>query len=251
LSKSEGEISLAEKGIVFLDEIDKLATQSSPGTRLESFNYATQSTLLKLIEGKRIKVPMSMTPEGSSVRYIDTSKIMFCLGGAFNGLEKIVAKKIGHKEQLIGFRNDTSEDYSEMIKTYEIYSKASHDVMVDSLIEYGMATELVGRIQTIAPLAPLSKDQLLSCLYDLENSPLKRNKVLFAESNIELDFDESFLEAVCEKAMKTGTGTRALSSIIKTSVSIAAFNYLGIDNDLKRIIITKECLDNPSDFVTV
>jgi ATP-dependent Clp protease ATP-binding subunit ClpX len=251
LSKSEGEISLAEKGIVFLDEIDKLATQSSPGTRLESFNYATQSTLLKLIEGKRIKVPMSMTPEGSSVRYIDTSKIMFCLGGAFNGLEKIVGKKIGHKEQLIGFRNDTSEDYSEMIKTYEIYSKASHDVMVDSLIEYGMATELVGRIQTIAPLAPLSKDQLLSCLYDLENSPLKRNKVLFAESNIELDFDESFLEAVCEKAMKTGTGTRALSSIIKTSVSIAAFNYLGIDNDLKRIIITKECLDNPSDFVTV
>ena len=126
---------------------------------------------------------MSMTPEGSSVRHIDTSKMMFCLGGAFNGLEKIVAKKIGHKEQLIGFRNDTSEDYSEMIKTYEIYSKASHDIIVDSLIEYGMATELVGRIQTIAPLAPLSKEQLLSCLYDLENSPLKRNKILFADRN--------------------------------------------------------------------
>lgn len=251
LSKCDGEISLAEKGVVFLDEIDKLSAHNSSGTRLESFNYATQSTLLKLIEGKRIKIPMSLTPENSPVRYIDTSKMMFCLGGAFNGLEKIVAKKIGHKEQLIGFRNDKSEDYSEMIKTYEIYSKASHDVIVDSLIEYGMATELVGRIQTIAPLAPLSKEELLSCLYDLDNSPLKKNKVLFAESNIQLDFDESFLEAVCEKAMKTGTGTRALSSIIKTSLSAAAFDHLGISNNSKKIIITKECLENPSEFITV
>jgi ATP-dependent Clp protease ATP-binding subunit ClpX len=251
LYKTDNDIEEAEKGIVFLDEIDKLANRNSAGLKLESFNYATQSTLLKLIEGRRVKIPNSFLTESMPSRYIDTTKMMFCLGGAFNGLEKIVAKKLGHSDNLIGFRNNQSQDYSEMMKTYEVYAKASQDVLIDSLIEYGMATELIGRIQTIAPLAPLTKQELMSCLQNLDNSPVKKNKILFAESGIELDFAEEFLEGVCDQALKTGTGTRALNSIIKSSLSVAAFDYLGSSDTVKRITITKECLSEPEKFVAV
>jgi len=240
LYKTDNDIEEAEKGIVFLDEIDKLANRNSGGTKLESFNYATQSTLLKLIEGRKVKIPNNFLTESMPSRYIDTTKIMFCLGGAFNGLEKIVAKKLGHTDTLIGFRNKQDQDYSEMMKTYEVYAKASHDILVDSLIEYGMATELIGRIQTIAPLAPLTKDELMSCLHNLDNSPVKKNKLLFAESGIELDFAEEFLEGVCDQALKTGKGTKTLNSIIKASFSVSAFDYLGTSDKVKGIVLLRK-----------
>ena len=247
--KTDGDISLTEQGLVFFDEVDKLATQNSPGTRLESFNYATQSTLLKLIEGKKVRITGSSIGEPHTTpKYVDTTGMLFCFGGAFNGLEKIVAKKLGHTGKIIGFRQEKSDDYSELMKTYEIYEKASHDIMVESLIEYGLTTELVGRIQTIAPLAPLDKNQMLECLENLEDSPIRKNKILFAESNIELDFSEDFKSAVVEKAIKSGTGTRALNSIVKTAVSGAAFQFLGSNISKKRIIICKDTVENPHNF---
>lgn len=115
-------------------------------------------------------------------------------------------------------------------------------------IEYGLTTELVGRIQTIAPLAPLDKNQMLECLENLEDSPIRKNKILFAESNIELDFSEDFKSAVVEKAIKSGTGTRALNSIVKTAVSGAAFQFLGSNISKKRIIICKDTVENPHNF---
>ncbi len=251
INKTDGDIESAERGLVFVDEVDKLAVRNSSGTRLESFNYATQSTLLKLVEGKRVKISMSQLGEGPAPpKMIDTSKMLFCFGGAFIGLADVVAKKIGHAGKLIGFRQEKdSTDYDSLMKSYEIFDRASHDIMVESLIEYGLTTELVGRIQTIVPLKPLSKEEMLDVLNELEDSPLRKNKLLFAESNIEVDYAEEFLDAVVEKAIKSGTGTRALSSIVKTSLSNAAFKYLGVNSQKRRIIFTKECVDNPSMFV--
>ena len=249
LNKTEGDVEMAEKGLVFIDEIDKLAIRNSVGTRLESFNYATQSTLLKLIEGKRVKINVSGSESPQPPKMVDTTKMLFCFGGAFTGLEEIVAKKIGHAGKLIGFRQETEQDYDSLMKSYEIYDKTSHDVMVESLVEYGLTTELVGRIQTIVALKPLSKDEMLSVLNTLEDSPLRKNKILFAESNIEVDYSEDFIDAVVDKAIKTGTGTRALNSIVKTSISGAAFKFLGSNSQKRRIIFTKECINDPMMFV--
>jgi ATP-dependent Clp protease ATP-binding subunit ClpX len=247
LIKANGEPGLAEKGVVFIDEIDKLASNMSSATRLESFHYSTQSTLLKLIEGKKIKVNSSALGEqGSPPVVVDTSSILFCFGGAFNGLEKIVAKKLGLTEGSIGFRNTKSADYESQIKNYEIYEKASHEILSESLIEYGMSTEFVGRIQSIVPLVPLSKEQMLYCLLQLEDSPIIKNQIMFAESNIELMFDEEYYDEVVEKAIKSGTGTRALNSIVKASLSSAAFDLLGLQHSqVKKVSISKGCVSNP------
>jgi len=251
LVKANGEPGLAEKGVVFIDEIDKLASNMSSATRLESFHYSTQSTLLKLIEGKKVKVNSSALGEqGTPPVVVDTSSILFCFGGAFNGLEKIVAKKLGLTEGTIGFRNTKSADYESQIKNYEIYNQASHEVLAESLIEYGMSTEFVGRIQSIVPLVPLSKEQMLYCLLQLEDSPIIKNQIMFAESNIKLEFDENYYDEVVEKAVKSGTGTRALNSIVKASVSGAAFELLGMNHpNPKKVFIGKECVSNPSAFV--
>jgi ATP-dependent Clp protease ATP-binding subunit ClpX len=251
LVKANGEPGLAEKGVIFIDEIDKLASNMSSATRLESFHYATQSTLLKLIEGKKVKVNSSALGEqGTPPVIVDTSRVLFCFGGAFNGLEKIVAKKLGLTEGTIGFRNTKTADYEAQVQNYEIYNQASHEILTESLIEYGMATEFVGRIQSIVPLVPLSKEQMLYCLLQLEDSPIIKNQIMFAESNVKLEFDEQYYDEVVNKAIKSGTGTRALNSIVKSSLSEAAFELLGMNHsDVKKVIINKDCVSNPSAFV--
>jgi ATP-dependent Clp protease ATP-binding subunit ClpX len=251
LIKSNGEPGLAEKGVVFIDEIDKLASNMSAATRLESFHYSTQSTLLKLIEGKKVKVSSAALGEqGTPPVVVDTSSILFCFGGAFNGLEKIVAKKLGLTEGTIGFRKTKSADYESQVKNYEIYNQASHEILAESLIEYGMSTEFVGRIQSIVPLVPLTKEQMLYCLLQLEDSPILRSQIMFAESNVKLEFDENYYEEVVEKAIKSGTGTRALNSIVKASLSGAAFELLGSSHsETKKVFIGKDCVSNPSAYV--
>lgn len=246
--KSDGDVDVTQKGVVFVDEIDKLASNHT-GTRLESFNYSTQSTLLKLIEGKKIKIPANLAGDSPSPVYIDTSKILFCFGGAFNGLENIIGKKQGLSGKSIGFRNNGEEDYDIKLRIYDMYTELPHDILAESLIEYGLSTEFVGRIQTIVPLRPLNKEELLSCLTSLDDSPIRKNKLMFAESNLQLDFTEDYYDEVINKAVKTGTGVRALNSIVKSSISIAAFEHLGLQSvKSKRIIISKECVEDPHKF---
>jgi ATP-dependent Clp protease ATP-binding subunit ClpX len=246
--KSDGDVDITQKGVVFVDEIDKLASNHL-GTRLESFNYSTQSTLLKLIEGKKVKIPSSMSGDSPTPVYVDTSKILFCFGGAFNGLENIIGKKQGFSGKSIGFRNNDEDDYDIKLKIYEMYSELPQDILTESLIEFGLSTEFVGRIQTIVPLRPLNKEELMSCLTSLEDSPIRKNKLMFAESNVQLDFTEDFYDEVINKAVKSGTGVRALNSIVKSSISIAAFEYLGLQTvKSKRIIINKDCVDDPRKF---
>lgn len=249
--KSSGEVGLAEKGVVFIDEIDKLASAHNTATRLESFHYSTQSTLLKLIEGKKVKInPNHIGEQSGPPIMVDTSKILFCFGGAFNGLEQIVAKKLGLQESKIGFRKDDVSDYDTQVKNYEIYNQASHEILSESLIEYGMSTEFIGRVQSIVPLIPLNKEQMMYCLTDLNDSPVKKNQLLFAESNVILDFDEDFLDEVINKAIKTGTGTRALNSIVKMSLSSAAFDYLGLNNvEQVKIKVTRDTVIEPSKYI--
>lgn len=245
--KADGDVDIAQKGVVFIDEIDKLASNNT-GTRLESFNYSTQSTLLKLIEGKKVKLPASITGEGG-IYHVDTSKILFIFGGAFNGLENIIGKNKGIAGNAIGFRGSNDSEYDVKMRLYEMYSNLSHDELVEGVIQFGLSPELVGRIQSIVPLKPLDRKELLDCLLNLESSPLRRNKMLFAESNVNIEFTEEFYEEIISKAVKAGTGARALNSLVKASVSVAAFEFLGKQNvNQKNIVISKDCVHDPSKY---
>lgn len=251
--KSKGVIQTAEKGFVFFDEFDKLGTYNSGGTasRSDMLNLSTQNSLLRLIEGKKVKVPLNNM--GDSVQ-ISTEKILFFFGGAFNGLVDIVGKLEGLAGRQIGFRNDDSKQtLEEAKKTFDILSNASLDVMTQALIEYGLSAELVGRIPVIVPLAPLTKEQLTEFLTQLDHSPIMRQKYLFAESGYELEFTDEYLEALVNKVYKMATGTRALTNAVKTSVSQAAFNLLTGPTKKKNgcITITEECLTNPQEYYLV
>lgn len=256
VQKAKGIPSLAEKGIIFVDELDKLATFHHEG-KSEVMNKSTQSSLLRLVEGRQVR--LAKDPNDSIV--IHTGKMLFLFGGAFMGLSDIVAKKMGHVRKKIGFKSvdDYSTDYDKACKTHEILSMASYDILLDSLDDYGILTELLGRIPSIVALAPLNKEELRKILLNTEHSPMKIQKKLFAQNGYNLIFTEDYIESCIDKAFLMATGARALKSIVRLSVSDAAFDLLGElndeeiseDNELvlkKSVIIDSSALLNASNY---
>jgi ATP-dependent Clp protease ATP-binding subunit ClpX len=248
--KSNGNLENAQNGIVFIDEIDKLASYNHSNTKSEALHSATQSSMLKLIEGKKVKIPQSITGEQGPPVLFDTDKVLFCFGGAFNGLQDIVGKKLGYTGRRVTLKNDESNDIEEQIKSFEIYNQASHEILTESLIEYGLSTEFVGRIQTIVALSPLDYDQLKECLIGIPASPLVKNTLLFAESNYKTTYTDEFIDGIISRVLKMGTGTRALNSLVKKAVSGAAFDLLGNFNTKdSEVIFDSDCIDSPEKYV--
>jgi ATP-dependent Clp protease ATP-binding subunit ClpX len=246
---------LAERGIVFIDEIDKICNTSKNSGRYESFIGSTQSTFLKLIEGKTVKVPGPLfgDPPGSSYN-MDTSRMLFFFGGAFNGLGEIVAKKMGKKDRAMGLikvDESKNKDIDQALKDYEIFAEASREELVEALIDYGMISEFVGRIPTIAPLKPLSKEDLMKVLTESKTSPITKQKEIFEKSGYNLNFTEEYMTTLVDAAYKSATGTRALDSYVKKSVSFASFDLLSIAKAKSvkgAVIINKSCINNPQDY---
>jgi len=247
--RSRGVVPTAERGVVFLDELDKLGTYyGGNSSRTEFFNMSTQNSLLRLIEGKRVKVPTGQQ-FGETVN-VNTEKMLFFFGGAFPGLVDIIAKLKGYSGKKMGFRTDDSDKMEVAMRNYEMLVNADTDTMVQALIEYGMGAELVGRIPVIVPLAPLNKDELRQCLLELDHSPIPRQKWLFGESGFQIDFEEEVIDKIVDTAYKMATGTRALNSLVKRAVSQAAFDLLVGPTRKKqgRIVITPDCLFDPSQY---
>ena len=228
VQKAKGISTLAERGIVFVDELDKLASYHHEG-KSEVMNKSTQSSLLRLVEGRQVR--LAKDPHDSIV--VHTGKMLFLFGGAFIGLSDIVAKKMGYGGKKIGFRsNDSKEsEYDRAMRTHEILSQASYDVLLESLGDYGILTELLGRIPSIVALAPLTKEELRKILVETEHSPIRIQKKLFADNGYNLIFTEAYIETCVEKAFAMATGARALKSIVRLSVSEAAFDLLGEYDD--------------------
>ena len=248
--KSNGNLETAQNGIVFIDEIDKLASYNSNNSKAEALHSATQSSMLKLIEGKKVKLPQSLTGEQGPPVLFDSDKVLFCFGGAFNGLQDIVGKKLGFSGRKVSLKDDFDSSLEEQIKSFEIYNQASHEILTESLIEYGLSTEFVGRIQTIVALSPLNYDQLKKCLLEISSSPLIKNTLLFAESNYKITFTDGFVDSVINRVLKMGTGTRALNSLVKKAVSGAAFDLLGKYSDkMTEVIFDESCIDTPNKYI--
>lgn len=254
LVKSHGIVEAAERGVVLIDEVDKLAGARG-GHSTEHLNASTQGTLLRLIEGKDVKVPSTLfgEPLGAPPIPVSTARMLFFLGGAFPGLSEIVGKVGGYGGRRIGLRSDQKADsLAEAIKSHEILASADYDTMVQALIEYGMGAELVGRIPTIAALAPLTRDELRRCLLDVPHAEVRLKTALFAQSGYELEFDEALVEKIVETAYSQATGIRALQSLVARVTSRAAFDLLGSgDGDTfqgGRVVLTANTLADPNGY---
>ena len=226
LTLADFDVELAQRGIVFIDEIDKKARRSESNTNTRDVSgEGVQQALLRLIEGTTTKVKLQNNKKfGDDYAEFDTTNILFILSGAFVGIEDIIEKRIKRKSN-IGFNSK--------IVGKEERNKLLDAVMNNDVVSYGLIPELVGRLPVIATLEQLDKKQLRMLLTEIKNSTLQQVKSLLELDGIELQFGEEYLDFVADKCYKSKIGARSIKSLIDNSVTslmyrIEEFNNMGV-----------------------
>ena len=211
IQSANGNVDLAEKGIVFIDEIDKKARRSESNTSTRDVSgEGVQQALLRLIEGSCVKIKLGNRQRGSE-EYVDfdTSNVLFIVGGAFVGLDKIVEKRL-RKVSQIGFGSKIVSDVDRV--------KILQEVDAEDIINYGLIPELVGRVPILGTLDPLEEEQLRQILTGVKNSITEQYIELLAMDDIELILEESYLDEVARLAAKKKLGARGLKNIIELTL---------------------------------
>jgi ATP-dependent Clp protease ATP-binding subunit ClpX len=243
LQNADFDIGLAEKGIVYIDEIDKLARKGeNMSITRDVSGEGVQQSLLKIIEGSIVRVPLSggrKHPQGECVN-IDTSNILFICGGAFDGLSKIIEQR-NNKGKSIGFNADVK-----VIGDNDNMNLS--DVQSKDIVTFGMIPELIGRLPVITTLQPLSKEDLKSILIQPKNAIVRQYQELFAMNNVELEFSDDALDRIAHKAMERQIGARGLRSILENSMRDLMFE-IPDQADIKKITITSDYIDGKTDAI--
>jgi len=234
IQAADGDIDKAEKGIIYIDEVDKITRKSeNPSITRDVSGEGVQQALLKIVEGTVASVP----PQGGrkhphqELLQIDTTNILFICGGAFEGLEKIIKERTG--KNVIGFGSEVQSEKD--VNRYEIFS----ELLPQDLLKFGLIPEFIGRLPIIATLKDLDKEALIKIVVEPKNALVKQYKKLFELDDVELDFEPEALEEIVNKAIERKTGARGLRSIIEDIMRDIMFETPS-NPHIEKCIITKQ-----------
>lgn len=236
LLSAGNDVERAECGIVFIDEIDKIAKKKNTNTRDVS-GESVQQELLKLLEGSKVEVPVGTNQKNvlAPMETVNTDNILFICGGAFPALDDIIKERL-QKNTSVGFNSDLKDKYD---NEADLYSKVTNE----DIRKFGMIPEFIGRLPVVCTLSKLDKEAFKKILTEPKNAILKQYKRLLELDEVELVFDDDTIDYIAQQAMKKDTGARALRSIIEEFMLDIMYE-IPKDKNIGRVIITRDYLEH-------